>query len=282
MPRVLCPVQRRHFRLIAALALGLSAGCDLVDLHGEAGEVYNCGVTYQEQVARREPRSIEEGLKHPYCVESLDLGLDSDTMTVLPPGVLQFPNLWHLLVGGTRLRALPGELDRLPLKVVALPFNDFADFPRVLLRLPQLDNLALPFNRLDSIPWRIDTMSRLSSLDLQHNKLREVPAALFRMPSLERLKVQYNSIDSLPWNIDIPARLQGFEAQRNNLREVPVALFRSPSLLYLNLDSNRITRLPDSLRGATGLIHLHLAGNPLAPGEQERIRQQLPWVKVFF
>lgn len=69
---------------------------------------------------------------------------------------------------------------------------------RVLQRAPQVRELALDGNNLDTLPDLREVLPRLETLDISRNRFRELPAFLGAMPSLRTLVADDNAIAALP------------------------------------------------------------------------------------
>lgn len=67
-----------------------------------------------------------------------------------------------------------------------------------------------------------------------------------------------------------------------NTTTIPPILLQYKNIEYLDLGDNNLTTLPNSITSITDLKELNLTGNNLSQTEQQRIKEMLPNVKVFF
>ncbi|XP_037107265.1 leucine-rich repeats and immunoglobulin-like domains protein 1 [Syngnathus acus] len=130
-----------------------------------------------------------------------------------------------------------------------------------------LQVLRLSRNRVSQIPVRAFQLPRLTQLELNRNRIRQVEGLTFQgLSSLEVLKLQRNSISKLTdgafWDL---AKMKVLHLEYNSLSEVNSgSLYGLTSLQQLFLSNNSITRInPDGWKFCQKLRELNLSYNNL-------------------
>ncbi|XP_071349627.1 leucine-rich repeats and immunoglobulin-like domains protein 1 [Trachinotus anak] len=130
-----------------------------------------------------------------------------------------------------------------------------------------LQVLRLSRNRISQIPVRAFQLPRLTQLELNRNRIRQVEGLTFQgLSSLEVLKLQRNSISKLTdgafWDL---AKMKVLHLDYNSLTEVNSgSLYGLTSLQQLFLTNNSIARInPDGWKFCQKLRELNLSYNNL-------------------
>lgn len=161
---------------------------------------------------------------------------------------------------GSAIGSLPAGLGTMTnLKVLQANRNDLISVPSTLDQLQSLTHVSLSTNNFRVIPEDILRLANLVALDMSRNMITDVPAGIGGLAYLEHLVLYGNRISTLPESI-------------GDLR----------TLTLLQLSENRITRLPETIKNLTNLQDLYLGGNPLEPGELDRIKLLLPETNIHF
>ncbi|XP_078104045.1 leucine-rich repeats and immunoglobulin-like domains protein 1 [Sander vitreus] len=143
-----------------------------------------------------------------------------------------------------------------------------------MLELGALDHLGstlqvlrLSRNRISQIPVRAFQLPKLTQLELNRNRIRQVEGLTFQgLSSLEVLKLQRNSINKLTdgafWDL---AKMKVLHLDYNSLTEVNSgSLYGLTSLQQLFLSNNSIARInPDGWKFCQKLRELNLSYNNL-------------------
>ncbi|KAL3204618.1 hypothetical protein MRX96_011607 [Rhipicephalus microplus] len=105
----------------------------------------------------------------------------------------------RLDVSGNALSELPGcvFLSLPSLRLLAVGQNKLATLPDVV-SAPQLEELQLQDNRLETIPGTLFQLPSLHTLDLSNNKLQVLPEELWGAPRLRDLNLSMNMLSRLP------------------------------------------------------------------------------------
>ena len=132
-------------------------------------------------------------------LESIDFNFT--TIGMLDSEIGNLKQLTHLLIGGTKIKALPKEIAQLDkLQNLNLESLDSLDYNslRYIGELKHLTMLTLDNCNLDSIPSCFRNLEELKTLTLFGNSLRSVPSCICHMPKLKMLVLTSNYITSLP------------------------------------------------------------------------------------
>ena len=112
--------------------------------------------------------------------------------------------------------------------------------------------------------------------------LTDFPPEICELTYLNQLRFAGHGYGSVPEEIGHLTELKVLDLSRNNLESIPASIRFLDKLSKLDLSKNEIASLPDEIGDLQGLKTLNLKGNPLVPGEAERIQQLLPETKVKF
>ncbi|MGL5062884.1 MAG: COR domain-containing protein, partial [Microcoleus sp.] len=77
-------------------------------------------------------------------------------------------------------------------------FNQIAEIPEVMGKLPNLTQLDLSFNQIAEIPEVMGKLSNLTQLDLSVNQIAEIPEVVSKLEKLQKLDLQGNPIPIPP------------------------------------------------------------------------------------
>ncbi|KAM6928381.1 leucine-rich repeats and immunoglobulin-like domains protein 1 [Xenentodon cancila] len=224
-----------------------------------------------------------------------ELRLDHNELTSIPDlGQAAF-KVVSLYLHHNKIRSIDGRRTRdlVSLETLDLSNNDITElrgscFPAGLqirdlylgnnkisvLDLGALDHLGstlqvlrLSRNRISQIPIRAFQLPRLTQLELNRNRIRQIEGLTFQgLSSLEVLKLQRNSISKLTdgafWDL---AKMKVLHLDANNLTEVNSgSLYGLTSLTQLFLSNNSIARInPDGWKFCQRLRELNLSYNNL-------------------
>lgn len=155
--------------------------------------------------------------------------------------LLSLTRLTQLYVGESQLTKLQAD-GKLPLlETLEIPHNKLKRLPLLGRALPALTTLDVSFNELNSLsPDTLDGLSQLHELYLQGNKLQTLPPRLLApTPQLKKLNLAANKLKELPLEL-----LHGLEEldtlylQSNWLRTIPKGFFGNHLLPYVFLHGN--------------------------------------------
>jgi leucine-rich repeat protein SHOC2 len=171
-------------------------------------------------------------------LQILEIGGNPDVKE-LPKEIGKLSQLHTLKMGNVKV-ALPAEFSTLKsMKTLEMVSCDVTEFPKVILDMPNMQDLNLNSNKMTSVPAEISKLKNLKSLGLMFNELPSIPASISELPNLERLLLH-----------------------RNKLTALPAELSKLPKLRDLSAPQNMITSLPESFSGFAALSSLEIGTNP--------------------
>ncbi|EUB77059.1 hypothetical protein PMI27_005525 [Pseudomonas sp. GM41(2012)] len=182
-------------------------------------------------------------------------------------------------------RALFTHVFSMDLSVMAL-----GEVPATFLEaFPNLHEVSLASNRLQTLPDTLRLMPRLQALNLSRNVISLSPeaiAALEGYPALQQLNLSYNPLGRVPDFRRIPT-LGRINLRNAVLAEWPAGLDGLRELQRVDLRDNFISRVPDEIlspsmenAGAARRVFNSavLDGNPLTPAALEDYAQA--WIRI--
>lgn len=145
-----------------------------------------------------------------------------------------------------------------------IPFEIYND---VSTWSESITGLDLSFNFLEEIPFCIQSLKGLRSLNLSNNQLYINPnySPLLTLTNLTYLNLSQNKLSNFP--VSLGAHLQQLKVfffASNDLISLPdFEIYDFPSLISLNLNYNQIQSLPDTFTRLTNLRDIGLYSNQL-------------------
>ena len=125
----------------------------------------------------------------------------------------------------------------------------------------ELEMLSLASNFIQEIN-EINTLVKLTQLNLLRNRLRRLPASIGELKYLVKLDLANNFLTSLPTEISDLRRLKHFNLECNELSSLPLA-FGKLECEVVNLSYNKFTFCPDSIVGMKNLKQLSMNYNQI-------------------
>eukprot|EP00833_Pecoramyces_ruminatium_P010041 jgi/Orpsp1_1/1184073/evm.model.c7180000087893.1 len=87
-----------------------------------------------------------------------------------------------------------------PIEKIDLRDNYITTFPSQLLKLPNLKELDLSNNNLNSIPYGlINSLPNLKNLNLESNNIHEIPETINTLNNIEEISLRNNKIEKFPF-----------------------------------------------------------------------------------
>uniref|UniRef100_A0A8C3VII9 LRRCT domain-containing protein n=1 Tax=Catagonus wagneri TaxID=51154 RepID=A0A8C3VII9_9CETA len=217
--------------LLLLLLPSLSCPHPICEVTKVASQVeMNC----ENKTLKAPPPDLEAG------TTNLHLG-ENPLGTFSTSSLVHLRDLTQLHLGKSQLTSLQTD-GRLPrLETLKLPHNKLRSLPLLGQALPALTILDASFNELTSLsPGALDGLSQLQELYLRGNKLKTLPPRLLApTPQLKKLNLAENQLRELP-----PGLLDGLEEpdtlylQQNWLRAVPEGFFGNHLLPFTFLHDN--------------------------------------------
>ncbi|TPP62466.1 Leucine-rich repeat-containing protein 40 [Fasciola gigantica] len=167
--------------------------------------------------------------------------------------------------------AMPPYATGVNVRTLQLAHRKLTSFPTGLFAFAStLTSLILEDNKLSELPDQMDSLSRLTTLDLTRNHFRSIPASLGYLPALVILRLDKNPLGpecALNVLTDGPIHktLENLSLRSCQLTHTPepsqLSPDRLPNLSHLDLSDNSIGTIPAELGLCTQLKSLQLGGN---------------------
>lgn len=135
--------------------------------------------------------------------------------------------------------------------------------PPELWNLTKLTRLELDNNKLKDVSSKIAKLTGLTELRLDKNQLEEVPPEITRLSELKVLDLDNNNLTSFPASILELINLTDLFLAGNQLKIVPPSIFQLSRLTMLDLGDNQLTTIPPEIGQLKKLASLRLWGNQL-------------------
>ena len=207
-------------------------------------------------------KKLPMGLSRLEGLERLDAS--ENLLSTFPEGLPA--NLKHLDLSNNRMYkgSLPGKFYRL--ESLNLSGNRFAEVPNgIWEHTPSLQNLLLANNRIDRLPEKTPSFTRLRNLDLGKNRLTDLPAELSHCQHIKTVNLQRNAFAQLPTVLFAWRRLDQLDLSRNQLEKLQGDWLQLAQLRGLVLDKNPLQQLPDRIFQMARLQSLSLKGIKVKP-----------------
>ena len=133
--------------------------------------------------------------------------------------------------------------------------------PVIIKEFPNLTDLSLDNNSIESLPESIGEFSNLNYLYLSNNNLTILPDSIGNLSNLKWLDLDNNNITILPDSIGNLSNLKWLNLDNNVITFVPDSIGNLGNLTQLNLNNNKLKSLPDTIRNLSNLIVLFLDNN---------------------
>ncbi|MCP9761460.1 leucine-rich repeat domain-containing protein [Lacihabitans soyangensis] len=122
------------------------------------------------------------------------LDLYHNQLNFLPQNIVNLKNLQTLAVSNNNLWEFPSTFQELPnLKILYAHHNKLS---LVNFLPPNIENLDLGFNLLESVPAALKTVPHLTDLDISNNKITSGAEVLKQIPDLKKVFLALNDFES--------------------------------------------------------------------------------------
>ncbi|WP_155826379.1 LIC_11051 family fibronectin-binding protein [Leptospira alstonii] len=212
------------------------------------------------------------------------LCLNGNSLTEIPEFVFQLSKLKKLLVMNNQLTEFPDRLADLKiLKDLNLSDNRIAKISNLnreftslkelglfenqltslngVRNFPNLEQLLLWGNELETIPTEIAELKKLTRIALDRNRISNFPNIEVTLESLTELSLPGNQLSKLPESLIQFPNLKSLDLSNNQLEELSDLFGNFRKLEYLSLRDNLLSSLPDSVVQLESLKDIYLTNN---------------------
>ncbi|EAY30365.1 leucine-rich repeat domain-containing protein [Microscilla marina] len=213
----------------------------------------------KEFLAHRYPfHCWEHGLEdmEEIILNTKEMSVESPKNHSIPTQIGQCQNLevFYLIQG--RLQTIPPEFENLKsLKTLSVVVDN--EFPEVISRLTNLQELILTQSNIDKIPKHINKLKKLKKLELNDLHYGTFPLEVCQLPQLSELGLMRNGIQTVPPSI-------------SNLK----------ALTKLNLTGNPIQSISPKINQLENLKSLYLRGTNLPKTLKAQLSEWLPNTEI--
>ncbi|MBL0316606.1 MAG: leucine-rich repeat domain-containing protein [Flavobacteriales bacterium] len=174
------------------------------------------------------------------------------------------------LMGNAQLLS-PAALDTMPI---------FRNLEEAMKSPDQVYRLDLSKHKLSVIPVEIWSMKNLNELILDKNRITFISDQIQNLKYLQIFSAQHNEIEKLPANLKQLKNLRELDLADNLISSIPDDIDELSLLEVLALWDNPIEYYPESLSDLPHLKVLDLLHNQISTDTQQRLKSNLPEVKV--
>jgi len=154
-------------------------------------------------------------------------------------------------------------------------------WPKILFQLSSLEYLNLSDNNLEYLPNSIGKFKNLKHLNLKSNKIQTLSPSFTQLVNLEKLDLSHNQISNFSQELTYLRNLKSLNLSGCPILYLPSKVEKLTSLEYLNLSHCFLRSLPEEIKHLKNLKYLYLLGNPLSGQEIKRVKELLPYTKIF-
>ncbi|GJQ85651.1 hypothetical protein Trydic_g20200 [Trypoxylus dichotomus] len=183
-------------------------------------------------------------------IEVLDL--QGNNLVQLPPHIFNdLPELQAVNLRNNKLYVIKNQIfhNNKHLKMVDISNNQLRDLHKdIFQHCRELEAINASHNHLVSLPFSVNGLEKLKTLDVHDNRLGEIsPDLLNSLKSLTELRVSKNFVQELKTAaFDNMEHLKVLYLNNNEFTDVQTNTFRAlPALKHIRLNENKIKVLPD-------------------------------------
>lgn len=147
------------------------------------------------------------------------------------------------------------------LENLILGFNQLDSLTHDILLFPNLRELQLAENRIRWITPQIKHLERLETLVLYKNQLKNLPEEIYTLKNMVELDIYFNSIRRISSKIGQMQKLERLYLAENELIALPDEIGFLNNLRKLYIHHNKLTFLPESFARLTKITHFHINNN---------------------
>ena len=169
-----------------------------------------------------------------------------------------------LEISGVGFNKFPREIATLgtALTELSLQANAIQDLTDEIGQLKALQYFTAAKNRLLTLPYELNMLKEVVSLDFSENFITQFPN-VHALRKLEYLDVSFNGMTSLPLKMRNWKSLRTLKANNNDLKSLPEPLGELEYLVLIDVSFNQLKSLPGSMKHLSRLRQLHVKNNDL-------------------
>jgi adenylate cyclase len=167
---------------------------------------------------------------------------DSNLFQTLPPSLLRLRRLETLSCTSCRLSTLP-DFNLPQLRNLNLQFNFLQSLPDSFAASTFLSTVNFSFNKLTDLPPSLSTNRKVAFFFGSGNEFTKVPRPILKFSQLKTLVLSHNKITRLPKALQHFFFLQTVDFSNNNLQEYPSHINTLRSLKILSFSHNAISTM---------------------------------------
>lgn len=204
------------------------------------------------------------------------LGIHDDERDLRPRSYRNFTALETLDLSRNNLVEFPKLRGVRSLRKLAMTDN-LLTLQKMPASPPNLEDLVLTSNRIQTLPSEISGYTRLKKLNLTSNQVSALPPEIGKLQALEELSLYKNRIEKLPTEIYRLKKLRIIDLYYNQLSELDTAIRNWTRMEILYAANNGLFTLPDNLGALKNLRELYIHHNrlsslPASIGELDSLR----------
>ncbi len=164
-------------------------------------------------------------------------------LTEFPEEILKLSGTLEVLdLTDNKLEHLPDSVSQLRhLKIFFASNNNFAHFPAVLGKLPELSMIGFKANKIERVSENVFP-AKLRWLILTDNRIKKLPQSIGSAKLLQKCMLAGNFLETLPEEMSQCKCLELLRISSNKLKELPKWLLQLPKLSWVAFGGNEIRK----------------------------------------
>ncbi|EAY30371.1 leucine-rich repeat domain-containing protein [Microscilla marina] len=168
-----------------------------------------------------------------------EMAIDLPEVGYIPPEIGQFTNLNTLILYG-RVTNIAEELQKLS-KLHTLSIVYDGDFPEVITRLKNLEELILTQGKINNISKNISLLKKLRIFQFNVTRYEKFPQEITKLNNLETLGLMDNKIEEIPASIESLRNLEKLILANNPLQKISPKITGLKKLKALDIRHTNLT-----------------------------------------
>ncbi len=206
--------------------------------------------------------SIPANLNNLSALTEIDLSGNQLSGTI---PVFNLPGLWYLKLNNNLFSAVEeGDANCPVLKTIEWQDNEIeGELSAYFYHFPQLLNLNLSNNKIQTLSNELGKISKLESINLDNNELTSLPDGISILYNLKELTAANNHLSYVPSNLGQSHNLERINLSENMITDIPEEIGNCPGLWEVKLNDNKITSIPGSFGNLRDGVSVYLHNNEI-------------------